>query len=255
MKIKEKFEELNKRNEAALICYYMAGFPDLETSMKNIRILAENGADIIEVGVPFSDPIADGPVIQEASIQALKSNVSLIKIIECISRSDIPVPVVLMSYLNPILKFSLKKFFNKAEESGISGVIFPDLPAEESQEIRSFADERNIDTIFLVAPTSSAERIKFNSTISKGFVYCVSVSGVTGMRSSLSEHALHLVDKISQVSSTPAALGFGISTPEQVKEAAEIADGVIVGSRIIDTVMNGGDLKFLVRSLKEATIR
>jgi len=255
MKIKEKFESLKEKNEAALICFYTAGFPDFSTSMRNIRVLAENGADIIEVGIPFSDPIADGVVIQKASVQALKNRISLMKIIEGVSKLNITVPVVFMSYLNPVLKFSLKEFFERAEESGIAGVIFPDLPAEESEEIRFFADERDIDTIFLVSPASSAERIKMNATISRGFIYCVSVSGVTGMRSSLSEQARPLIRRVSQVTDTPAALGFGISTPVHVREASGIADGVIVGSKIIDEVMNGGDLKLLVRELKDATIR
>jgi len=253
--IRQKFRELKNKKQAGLICYYTAGFPNLDKSMENIELLCSSGADIIEIGVPFSDPVADGPVIQQASLKALESGVTLHKILDAVSHLNLSVPIVLMSYLNPILRFSLPAFFKNAKQSGISGVIFPDLPAEESGDIRESAEREEIDTIFLCAPTSSKERIKLNSSLSTGFVYCVTVAGVTGMRSGIPAKARELIEQVKAFTDVPCAAGFGISNSEQIKGFSQIADGVIVGSRILDAVMKSENLKTIVREFKQSTIK
>jgi tryptophan synthase alpha chain len=258
MTIRETFEQLKSKNEMALIAYQTAGHPDLETSMKNIQVLAENGADIIELGIPFSDPIADGPTIQVSSQAALENGVTLTQIIEAVSKIEYNVPLVAMSYLNPLMAYGKERLFRDMKEAGFSGVIIPDLPLEETGDRRQetgwaeAAADAGIDLIFLVTPTTSEERLQGLVEASQGFVYCVSLTGITGVRTELPPHLSEFIGKVKSLTDKPAAVGFGISTPEHVQQLKSIADGVIVGSRIVKAITNGEDVGALVRSLKEA---
>jgi tryptophan synthase alpha chain len=251
--IKEKFDELKKRGETALIIYITAGFPSLKESLKNAILLSKNGADIIEIGVPFSDPVADGPTIQYSSEVALSNGVTLKDIIKEIKKIRLGTPLVIMSYLNPLLSYGKEKLFKDMRDSGISGIIIPDLPADDSCEWTSLGDAYDIDVIFLVAPTSSPERIKQIVEKSRGFVYCVSVTGTTGERDELSPGLLNFLREVKQITQKPIAVGFGISTTKQIEFLRNKADGIIIGSRIIKAIKNKEDLKILVRKFKQST--
>ena len=267
MTIRDTFEMLKPKDEMALIAYQTAGYPDLETSINNIRLLADSGADIIELGVPFSDPIADGPTIQVSSQAALEKGVTLAQIIEAVSKIECGVPLVAMSYLNPLMAYGKQRLFRDMKEAGFSGVIIPDLPMEEAVRRRTETGERKkeetgtwaeaaetneIDMIFLVTPTTTEERLKKLAKASRGFIYCVSLTGITGERTELPPHLSEFVGKVKAHSDTPAAVGFGISTPEHVAQLKGIADGVIVGSRIVKAITSSEDVGSLVRSLKDA---
>lgn len=253
--IQEKFNELKQRGETALIIYITAGFPSLEESISNVITLAKNGADIIEIGVPFSDPVADGPTIQYSSQIALLKGVTLKDIINEIKKINLDTPLVIMSYLNPLLAYGKDKLFKDMKDAGISGIIIPDLPVEDSSEWTSLGGTYNIDVIYLVAPTSSAERIKEIAKKSRGFIYCVSVTGITGARNKLSAGILKFLEKVRQLTNKPIAVGFGISTPEHIKSLRKKVDGVIIGSRIIEAIRKKEDLKELIKEFKKATIR
>jgi tryptophan synthase alpha chain len=199
--------------------------------------IAECGADIIELGVPFSDPLADGPTIQAASQRALKNRVNLKDIFRLVERlRGISAPLVLMTYFNPVLQYGLESFAEDCQRHGIDGIIIPDLPVEEAGPWVMEARLLNVDTIFLLAPTSSSERIKLASRCSTGFLYYVSTTGVTGTRKTLPEELEASVRQIRKYSNKPVAVGFGISTPEQVREVGHFADGVIVGSAIVKMI-------------------
>uniref|UniRef100_A0A7V3RH11 Tryptophan synthase alpha chain n=1 Tax=candidate division WOR-3 bacterium TaxID=2052148 RepID=A0A7V3RH11_UNCW3 len=253
-KIEEKFEYLSKNKESALIIYLIAGYPKIEESIKYIKESSPY-ADIIEIGIPFSDPIADGKTIQYASNIALNNRVSLYKILEEIAQIKIDTPLVIMTYLNPILAFGIEEFFSKISQIGISGVIVPDLVVEESNLIKKFADEYKIDLIQLIAPTSNTDRIKLIGRMSSGFIYCVSVTGTTGVRKNLPKALPLFVKKVKRIVKKPVVVGFGISTPAQIKKLCQVADGVVIGSRIIEAIKNKEDLKLLLKEFKEATIK
>ena len=241
-RIDQTFKILKNRAQVALIPFIVAGDPDLETTEALILKMAEKGADIIELGVPFSDPLADGPIIQAASQRALQNGVNLRDIFRLTERlKGIDIPLVLMTYFNPILKYGLKEFAEGCQKSGVDGVIIPDLPPEEAESWIHEARRMGIDTIFLVAPTSPPERIRLVSRCSRGFIYYVSVTGVTGTRENLPEEVGLAVERIKEVSQKPVAVGFGISTPEQAKTVSRFADGVIVGSAIVKII--GENLK------------
>ncbi|MDR3311223.1 MAG: tryptophan synthase subunit alpha [Oscillospiraceae bacterium] len=239
--------------------YLMAGDPSLAKTREYIAALAEGGADIIEIGIPFSDPIAEGEVIQAANLRAKDSGATLDAIFALtadVSR-EVAAPLVLMGYLNPVFRYGYERFFKRCAECAVSGVIIPDLPFEESAELRPFADEHGVDLITLVAPTS-AERIAKAVRDSRGYVYLVSSMGVTGARSEITTDLKPLVAEIRRNTDTPVAVGFGIHSPEQAAKMRALADGVIVGSAIVDIIARGGgsaaaELTRYVRSMTAET--
>jgi len=232
-----------------------AGFPSLSESMNNLVEFAKNGADIIEIGIPFSDPVADGPTIQYSSQIALSHGVTLKDIISEIDKTKIDIPLVIMSYLNPVLAYGKERLLKDMKDAGISGIIIPDLPVEESEDWPSLSEAYNIDVIFLAAPTSSGERIRLIAQHSRGFIYYVSITGTTGVRNKLSSGLSGFIKNMRQATDKPIAVGFGISSPEQIVSLREEVDGVIIGSRIIEAMRKKEDLKIVVRNLKEATRR
>jgi tryptophan synthase alpha chain len=245
-KIDQAFKKLKIEERAALIPFIVGGDPDIETTEVLIRKMAESGADIIEIGVPFSDPLVDGPTIQAASYRALQKEVGLKEILNITKKfGEFKTPLVVMTYFNPVFRYGLKVFAMDCRECGIDGVIIPDLPPEEAGPWIDEAREVNLDTIFLASPTSPLERIKKVSQYSRGFIYYVSVTGVTGVRERLPEDLEMAVRQIKEQTQKPIAVGFGISSPEQIKEVSRFADGVIIGSAIVKLVeenLNHSDL-------------
>ncbi|MGQ9629146.1 MAG: tryptophan synthase subunit alpha [bacterium] len=233
-RIKERFRELKDRSCAALIAYITAGDPDLKTTEELARVLEDAGVDMIELGVPFSDPIADGPVIQEASERALRNGVSLRDVLGLARRlrQNLRVPLLAMTYYNPVYKYG-PRFVADAVECGLDGVIIPDLPVEEAGELKSEALGSGLDTVFLLAPTSGEDRIKMVAQNSSGFIYYVSHTGVTGTSVEVDRELRLSVEKIKGMTTLPVAVGFGVSTPDQVAAVSRWADGVVVGSAII----------------------
>ncbi|MCH5317327.1 MAG: tryptophan synthase subunit alpha [Eubacterium sp.] len=229
------------KNGKAFIGFITAGDPDLETSEKIMVKMAQAGCDLIEIGIPFSDPIAEGPVIQDANIRSLSQGTTTDKVFELTERvsEQVNTPLVYMTYLNVLFKYGYDKFLEKAKKSGISGVIIPDLPFEEKEELQSVADTYGIDVVSLIAPTSE-NRIKMIAAQAKGFIYEVSSLGVTGVRSEIKTDLDAITKAVREVTDVPAAIGFGINTPEQAKKYAAIADGVIVGSAIVKLVAQYG---------------
>ena len=221
-------------NKKAFIPFVTCGDPDLDTTKEILRELQANGADLIELGIPFSDPTAEGPVIQGANIRALKNGITTDDIFKMVTevRSEITVPMVFMTYANVIFSYGMDRFFEKCKEIGMDGVILPDVPFEEKDEFVNFASAYDVDFISMVAPTSE-DRIAKIASEAKGFIYIVSSLGVTGTRTSISTNVKDLVEKIRSVTDVPCAVGFGISTPEQASQMAEISDGAIVGSAIV----------------------
>jgi tryptophan synthase alpha chain len=235
-RIEKVFKGL-KNKRAALIPFVVGGDPDLRTTEALVLKMAEAGADIIELGIPFSDPLADGPTIQAASQRALQNGVDLENIFDLAERlKGITAPLVLMTYFNPVFHYGLKEFAESCGRSGIDGVIIPDLPPEEAGPWIKEARRMGLDTFFLVAPTSSPDRIKLVSRCSQGFIYYVSVTGVTGARERLPEELESTVKRIKEQSKKRVAVGFGISTPEQAKRISLFADGIIIGSAIVETI-------------------
>ena len=235
-RIESVFKKL-KNKRAAFIPFVVAGDPDLKTTETLVLKMAECGADIIELGVPFSDPLADGPTIQAASQRALKNGVNLKEIFRMTERlKGISTPLVLMTYFNPVFQYGLKSFAQDCHRHGIDGVIIPDLPPEEAGPWIKEAKPLKLGTVFLIAPTSSPDRVKLASRYSRGFLYYVSITGITGTRGKLPDELEGAIGQIRKYSQKPVAVGFGVSTPEQVKEVSRIADGVIVGSAIVKMI-------------------
>lgn len=221
----------------AFIGFLTAGDPDYETSKACLLALAEGGADLIEVGIPFSDPIAEGPVIQGADLRSLQSGTttdSVFRLVEEV-RESISCPMVFMTYLNVVFSYGYEHFFARCAEVGISGIIIPDMPLEEKEEVSCVASRYGVDTVSLVAPTSR-ERIRLIASQAEGFIYVVSSLGVTGVRDKIVTDLSGMLSEIRSVTDLPAAIGFGISTPEQARQMAEYADGVIVGSAMVRMV-------------------
>lgn len=253
--ISKTFRRLQKNGKKAFIPYIMAGDPDLERTREVISLFEECGADIVELGVPFTDPLADGPTIQHASERALKNGVTLRKVISKIKgfRHDIKIPIVLMTYYNPVFKYGVDLFFTDAQEAGINGVIVPDLLPDEAADFISLAKKAHLDTIFLLAPTSTDERIKKVSRASTGFIYYVSITGITGASLFLDESMEVMISKIKKFTQKPIAVGFGVSTPEEASAVARLSDGIIVGSAIVKRLHHSPDsLKEYLTSLREA---
>lgn len=252
-RIEAKFNELQRAGRKAFIPYITAGDPNIETTAKLIFALERNGADIIELGVPFSDPVADGPVIQRASERALRKNVSARDCLELVKqvRLQSEVPIVLFSYLNPLL--SLGAIGKALRGAGVDGVLATDLVPEEAEDYIREMREAEIDTIFLIAPTSTDERLKLVTRACTGFVYAVSRTGVTGVQQSLSEAASTLVKRVREFTDLPVAVGFGISTPEQVAQVWQHADAAVVGSRIVAEIEKCASDSSVVERLGELT--
>ena len=228
-------------NKKAFIAFLTAGDPDYETSLANFKAVLDAGADLIEVGIPFSDPIAEGPVIQEADIRALSGGMTTDKVFELVKeiRRDYDTPIVFMTYANPVFHYGTDRFFKNASEAGADGIIIPDCPFEERHEFDETAEKYGMDFISMIAPTSE-NRIKEIAAQAKGFIYVVSSLGVTGVRSEIKTDLGSIMKAIKEVTDTPAAVGFGISTPEQAKKVCEVADGAIVGSAMVRIVAEYG---------------
>lgn len=234
-RIEEKFKKLKRQKKKAFIAYITAGDPDLEATKRIVPVLEEAGVDIVELGIPFSDPLADGPVIQAASHRALEKKVTLKKIFAMagVLRKTTNVPIAFMTYYNPVLRYGVQKFIKSCKRNGVDGVIVPDLPFEEAGDLIKYARPEGIATVFLVAPTSTKKRIREITKNSTGFIYYVSLTGVTGARKNLPLEVASNVRRIKSMTKKPVAVGFGISTPGQAKGIAKVADGAIVGSAIV----------------------
>jgi tryptophan synthase alpha chain len=237
-RIDRTFKRLKSARRKAFIAYITAGDPDIATTARLVLEISRAGADIIELGVPFSDPIADGPTIQAASQRALAGGVTVRKIFGLVKslRSKTDIPLVFMTYYNPVLRYGLKEFFSACRKSGVDGVIVPDLPCEESADLVKAARSSGVATIFLVAPTTIRRRMKYIAGKSKGFIYYVSLTGVTGARRALPPDIRANIRRIKAVTDKPVAVGFGVSTGAQAAALAGMADGVIVGSAIVRTI-------------------
>jgi tryptophan synthase alpha chain len=236
------FESLRRNQECALIPFITAGDPDLETTAKALQVLDRSGADMIELGVPYSDPLADGPVIQAAATRALQRGTTLERVLEMLKSisPSLRSPIILFTYYNPILHRGIDKFLQQVQEAGVAGLVVPDLPLEESAGLIKPAAERGIDLILLVAPTSDHERIEAIAHASGGFIYLVSVTGVTGMRTQMQGRVFDLLQQIRHVTDKPIGVGFGISEPEQARQVREWgADAAIVGSAVVKRLAEG----------------
>ncbi|BAY78004.1 tryptophan synthase alpha subunit [Nostoc linckia NIES-25] len=234
--ISADFQTLRDRQECALIPFITAGDPNLETTAEALRILDRNGADFIELGVPYSDPLADGPVIQAAATRALQNGTKLEQVLEMLQTviPSLKAPIILFTYYNPILHRGIKTFLGEIAVAGVRGLVVPDLPLEEAEELIQTAGFFGIEVILLVAPTSSQDRITAIANQSQGFIYLVSVTGVTGVRSQLQNRVENLITNLRNVTNKPIGVGFGISTPEQAHQVREWgADAVIVGSAFV----------------------
>lgn len=248
------------RNEGALIVYVTAGDPSLERLPAVLDLLQEAGADIIEVGIPFSDPLADGPVIQAAAYRAIGNGTTLPRVLETISnyRSQINRPFIAFTYYNPVQHYGLERFAREAQEAGFDGCLMTDLPPDESDEWLHYAGEVDLRPIFLLAPTSTEARIRLVSERGRGFVYCVSRTGVTGVRDHVPDEVVELVNRTRLSTDMPVAVGFGIATPEHVRQVCSFADGAVVGSRFVSLLNDHRDspdwaqtAQAYIRSMKE----
>jgi tryptophan synthase alpha chain len=250
-RLESTFERLRARGERALVAYLMAGDPSLAETERLVIEAERNGADVIELGVPFSDPLADGPVIQRAGLRALAAGASLARVLEMVSslRTRVTLPLVLMTYYNPVLAFGLKGFARTAVDAGVDGVIVPDLPAEESEPLRAEAAPTGLDVIHMVAPTSTPARVRMIARVSTGFIYVVSLTGVTGERRELPKDLDTQMRTLRLVTTKPVCIGFGVSTPEQAAAVGRRADGVAVGSAIVRTIEQHAGTPELVPAL------
>ena len=258
------FAELRARGDKALVCFLTSGDPDFATTEKLVREIARSGADIVELGVPFSDPLADGPSIQASSFRALQAGATVRGVMDSVRsiRTTCETPIVLMTYFNPVNRYGLARFAADAAHAGADGVILTDLPPEEAGAWKSAADEAGLATIFLLAPTSTKERIEQAAKMGSGFIYCVSRTGVTGARSDMPTELKALVETIKSASDLPVVVGFGISKPEHVGFVTQFADGAVVGSALVNVIADhagSGDLARsageFVRSLKDGVTR
>ena len=261
-RLSQRFEQLKATNENALVCYVVAGDPSFDKTVQIVHALDEAGVDIIELGIPFSDPLADGPSIQAGSIRALAAGATVGRTFEMLKeiRKISNIPVVLMTYFNPTLQYGIERFARDAAAAGADGVIQTDLTPEESDEWVTSATQSGLNTVFLAAPTSTIQRLQIAAERCSGFFYAVSRTGVTGAQQSVSVELPEMIAKIREVTDLPVCVGFGISTPEHVRAICPFADGVVVGSALVDLIgQNGNDPELLNRvreyakSLKQAT--
>ncbi|MBI4328944.1 MAG: tryptophan synthase subunit alpha [Chloroflexi bacterium] len=238
-RIEETFARLRRQGRIGLIAFLTTGFPDVASTLSLVPAALEGGADIVELGVPFSDPLADGTTIQRASAAALEQGVTLQTCLEVVGemrRRGVAAPLLLMGYYNPFLHYGLEAFAKQAAGAGADGVIVPDLPPEAAHPFREALSPCGVDLVFLLAPTSTEERIKQAAQLASGFLYCVSLTGVTGARAALSTAAHDLVSRVRRLSDLPIAVGFGISRPEHVQALRGKADAAVVGSALIDAI-------------------
>jgi tryptophan synthase alpha chain len=244
------------KSRKVLIAYITVGYPSLAATLEIVPVLASSGCDIVELGIPFSDPLADGSTIQRASYAALKQGVSpeiCLKVARQL-RQQVSIPLIFMGYYNPVLHYGLEPFCNECAWAGIDGLIIPDLPPEEGTELEGLAQRQGIDLIYLLAPTSSDRRIELVAERTRGFIYLVSVTGTTGAREAFPEELESFVAKVRARTRRPLCVGFGISTPEQARQVTGVADGIIVGSRIIELIEEDtslAKLRAFVRRLRE----
>ncbi len=250
-RIEKKFKELREKNKKAFIVFITAGYPSLSITQKLILEFSKIGVDIIELGVPFSDPMADGPIIQEASQYALNKKINLQKILDLVKvvRKSSKVPICLMTYYNPIFCFGEERFSKQAYFSGVDGVIIPDLPPEEGKSFIKLASRNKLDVICFISPTTSLKRMRYIARIAKGFIYYVSLTGVTGPRQVLSSDLKNNLKTIKRLTDKPVCVGFGVSNPRQIKEIYKIADGVIVGSAIVKKIRSNISRPDLVKKV------
>jgi len=243
-RIEKTYADLKAAGRAAFNVYLCAGDPDLETTRELIPALEGAGVDMIELGMPFSDPIADGPVIQAAGQRSLERGTTLPKVLDLVAeaRAQSEIPIALMTYYNILYKFGVERFVNEASSAGIDGVIVPDLIAEEADELIALARQAGLATIFFVAPTSTDERIEMADRASTGFIYCVSVTGITGARDELPDDLRAYLLHVRSKTSTPIVVGFGVSKREQVRALSEVADGIIVGSAVVREIESASQL-------------
>ena len=242
-RLADTFTRIKAEGKApGLVTYVTAGDPDLHRTGGILRALDRSGADVLEVGVPFSDPLADGPVIQRATERALASGTTLQGVLDLIGglRDELRAPIVIFSYANPILRLGAERFADRAREAGVDGVLVLDLPIEEADEFRSLLASRGIDTILLLSPTTTDERLRRAAMLGSGFLYAISRLGVTGARDAVADGAEEMVRRIRAASSLPVALGFGISKPEHVREVGRWADAAVVGSALVNVIAEAG---------------
>lgn len=254
-RIAATFREAAKNNRKVFIPYIMAGDPSLPRTGELLKILEECGADIVELGIPFSDPLADGPTIQKAAQRALDNGVRLKGVIEFVRtlRGETKIPIIFMTYFNPVFKYGIEAFVRDASAAGVDGVIIPDLLPDEADELRKAARQHSFDTIFLLAPTSPEDRIRTVAKASSGFIYYVSITGITGARLTTDASLESHLSQIRMVTKTPVAVGFGIATPEDASRIAGLADAVIVGSAIVGRIGDPDqELRSYLRSLRNA---
>jgi len=251
-RIDEKFKTLREQNKKALVTFITAGDPDFNLSEKFIIEMEKDGADLIELGVPFSDPSADGPVIQEANIRAMKNGADIYTIFDFTKkiRSKVSIPLVYLIYYNVIFQYGVEKFFGKCAEVGIDGVVIPDLPVDECDEVKEFTNKYNIYQIHLVSPTSSEKRVKMIAEDAKGFLYCISSLGVTGEKKEFGTDFEKFFNRIRKYTDIPCCVGFGISNGKQVSMLKNYCDGVIIGSSIVKACASGSNESEKISSLK-----
>lgn len=251
-RIDEKFKQLRDNGKKALVTFVTAGDPDFDLCEKFVLEMERDGADLIELGVPFSDPSADGPVIQEANIRAMSNGANIYTIFDFVEgiREKVSVPLVFLIYYNVIFQYGPDKFFKKCAQVGIDGVIIPDLPFEECGEVAEYTEKYGVYHITLISPTSKEERVKQMAENSKGFLYCISSLGVTGEKSSFSTNFAGFFDIIRKYTDMPCCLGFGISNGQQVSMLKEYCDGVIIGSSIVKAASTGENDNMKIESLR-----
>lgn len=257
-RLERTFENLRRRGRRGLVTFTTAGDPDLPRSADILRVLDRAGADVLEVGVPFSDPLADGPVIQRASERALRAGATLARVLDLVeaTRPEISAGIVLFTYANPIVRMGMTRFVERAAAAGVDGVLALDLPIEEAEGFREATIAVGIDPIFLLSPTTTDERIRRAAELGRGFLYGISRLGVTGARSTIAQGAEALVGRIRSATALPIALGFGISRPEHVAEVGRWADAAVVGSALIEVIARAapndvlGDVEGYVRWLR-----
>ncbi len=237
-KLEQKLVTIKNRQGKALIPYIMAGDPDLNTTVKAALTLAKSGADVIELGIPFSDPVADGPVIQKAAARALSAKTTVACVFRAVSaiRKESDIPLVLMTYYNPVLQYGLEEFTASAHSTGVDGIIIPDLPLEESGPLHAVLKGKNIALVPLISPNSPEERIASICRQSSGFIYCISVTGVTGVRNNINTDLARFTSRVKKYTDLPVAVGFGISGPESAAAVSKYCDAVVVGSSFVNMI-------------------
>ncbi|MGB5217604.1 MAG: tryptophan synthase subunit alpha [Smithella sp.] len=252
-RIEEKFKALRAKNEKALIVYLTAGDPSLNVTRKLIFALEKAGVDILEIGVPFSDPTADGPVIQAASQRALKTGTTLQGVLDLVAdvRKVSEIPIVLFGYFNPIFVYGVKKFAHAARHAGVDGVLVVDLPYEEANELRDYTDAMGIDFISLIAPTTGEKRLCKIAAKASEFLYYISITGITGTATPKIGNIKTAVSKIRKITNLPIAVGFGISKPQQARDIGRFADGVVIGSAVVRLIDENKNIKNLIKIVSD----